>query len=108
MPQYMLQASYTAEALAALIKNPEDRTEGLNALTKKMGGKLVSLHFTMGDTDVVGVIETPDDTTAMAITLGIIAPGHIKSSKTTRLYTPAEMTAALKKAQGAGYKGPKG
>lgn len=108
MPQYMLQASYTAEALAALIKNPEDRTEGLSALAKKMGGKLASLHFTMGDTDVMGVIEAPDDIAATAIAFAALAPGHLKSTKTTRLYTAAELTAALKKAQGAGYKGPKG
>jgi uncharacterized protein with GYD domain len=108
MPQYMLQASYTAEALAALTKSPEDRTEGLRALAKKMGGKLVSLHFTMGDTDVVVVIEAPDDTAATAIALAAIAPGHLKSTRTTRLYTAAEMLTALKKAQGAGYKAPKG
>jgi uncharacterized protein with GYD domain len=104
----MLQASYTAEALGALTKNPEDRTEGVSALAKKMGGKLVSLHFTMGDQDVVGIVEAPDDTSAMAITLAVAAPGHLKSTKTTRLYTSAEMMAALKKAQKAGYKGPKG
>lgn len=108
MPQYLLQASYTAQALAAMTRNPEDRTEGIKALAKKMGGKMLSLYFTMGDNDVVLLIEAPDDTAASAFAFAAIEPGHLRSTKTTRLYTSAEMLAALKKAQGAGYKAPKG
>ena len=43
MAVYMTQFSYTAEAWAALVKNPADRTGGLKNLVEKMGGKL--LHF---------------------------------------------------------------
>ena len=107
MAQYLLQFSYTADAWAALAKNPVDRSAGIDALAKKMGGKLVSLHYTLGEYDGVGIIEAPDDVSGMAAVLAAMAPGHLKTTRTTRLYSPAELVSALKKSQGAGYKAPK-
>ena len=106
MPQFMLQFSYTPAAWAALTKNPVDRSEGLAAMSKQLGGKFVSLHYTMGNHDGVAVIEAPDDTTANAIVVAAISAGHLSHTMTTRLYTPAEIIGALKKAQGVAYKPP--
>jgi uncharacterized protein with GYD domain len=108
MPQYMLQFSYTAEATAALVKNPVDRTEGVGALAKKVGGKLVSLHYAFGDFDGVAVIEAPDDIAGMAAVLAAVEPGHLRKTKTTRLYSASDFVAALKKSQVVEYKAPKG
>jgi uncharacterized protein with GYD domain len=108
MPQYMLQFSYTQAAWAALTQNPVDRTPGVQAAAEKLGAKLISLHYTMGEYDGVGILEAPDDVTANALVLGVIAPGHIRVTKTTRLYTPAEIITSLKKAQGLNYKAPSG
>lgn len=108
MPRYMLQFTYQSETWAALSKNPVDRTDVVRALAKKLGGKMVSLDYTMGEYDGVCVLEAPDDTSAMAMVIAAVAPGHLKSTKTTRLYTPAEMLDVLKKAHGAGYQAPKG
>ena len=106
MAQYMLQFSYTADAWAALIKNPVDRSSGIAALCKKLGSKFVSLHYTMGEHDGVAILDAPDETTANSIVLAAAAPGHLRNTRTTRLYTPTEMVEVLKKAQGAGYKAP--
>jgi len=108
MAHYMLQFSYSADAWAALTKNPVDRSSGIAALCKKLGGKFVGLHYTMGEYDGLAILDAPDDTTANAIVLAAAAPGHIRKTKTTRLYSPAEMVDVLKKAQGAGYKAPQG
>jgi uncharacterized protein with GYD domain len=107
MPQYMLPFSYTAEAMAALSSNPVDRTAAVAALAKKLGGKSLGLMYTMGEYDGVAILEAPDDITAMAIVVAAGAPGHLKASRTTRLFTSSEFMAALKKSQGAGYKAPK-
>jgi len=106
MPQYMTQFAYTAQAWAALAQKPVDRSEGLRALAEKVGRRLVSLHYTMGEYDGVVVVEAPDDTTVMAIIIGAIAPGHLKATRTTRLYTPAEAMEAMRKAGGANYQAP--
>ncbi len=108
MAQYMLQFSYTSETWAALRRKPADRSKPLAALATKLGAKLISLHYTMGDYDGVAVIEARDDKTAMAVIIAAVAPGHVRATKTTRLYTVKEMLAALKKSAGAGYSAPKG
>jgi uncharacterized protein with GYD domain len=108
MPSYMLQFSYSAEAMAALSKGPVDRTEGVAALAKKMGGKLISLRYTMGEFDGVAIVEAPDDIAGLATTIAAVAPGHLKRTQATRLYSTAEFVAALKNSQGTGFKAPKG
>lgn len=108
MAQYMLQFSYTSAAWAALGKKPTDRSRPLAALAGKLGAKLISLHYTMGDWDGVAIIEARDDKTAMAVIMAALAPGHVRATKTTRLYTVRETIAALKKSGRAAYSAPRG
>jgi len=106
VPQYMLQFAYTSQAWAALAEHPADRSEDIAKVAKKVGAKFVSLYYTMGEYDGVAIVEAPDDGTAMALSIAATAPGHLRMGKTTRLFTPAEGVAAMKKAHGAGFKGP--
>jgi uncharacterized protein with GYD domain len=108
MAQYMLQFAYTAAAWSALSKKPEDRAKTLGKLVKRMGGKLGGLYYTMGEYDGVAMMEAPDDTTAMAIVVAALGPGHVRASKTTRLYSMDEMLGALKLSKGVKYEAPKG
>ena len=108
MAQYMLQFSYTSDAWAALGRKPEDRSKPLAALATKLGAKLISLHYTMGDWDGVALIEARDARTALAVVMAVLAPGHVRATKTTRLYTVKETLTALRKAGRVGYSGPKG
>ena len=104
MPSYLVQASYTAEAFAGLIKKPQDRTEVVRKAVEKLGGKLVGFWFSFGDQDVVVVVEMPDNISAAAIAVAIAAGGSLKSSKTTLLLSVEEGVAAMKKAATSGYK----
>ncbi|TAK24072.1 MAG: GYD domain-containing protein [Chloroflexota bacterium] len=106
MPRYMTQFAYTAEAWAHLAKNPVDRSAAIGALATRLGGKLISLDYTMGEYDGVIVSEGPDDITAMAIVIAAIAPGHVRATRTTRLYSPDEAIAAMKMAGTASYSAP--
>jgi uncharacterized protein with GYD domain len=104
MPSYLVQVSYTAEALAALVKNPQDRTEVVRKVIEKLGGKLNGGWLTFGDYDVAVVIEMPDNVSAAALALSFAAGGSCKDVKTTPLLTPDETLAAMKKAGTTGYK----
>ena len=42
MPHYMIQAAYTPEAVAAMARSPEDRSQALRGLCEKLGGKRTS------------------------------------------------------------------
>ena len=79
MAQYMLQFSYTSDAWAALGRKPADRSKPLAALVTKLGAKLISLHYTMGDWDGVALIEARDAKTALAVVMAVLAPGHMRA-----------------------------
>lgn len=106
MPQYMAQFSYTGQAWAALAQHPADRTEVIGGLAAKLGCRLLNLHYTMGEYDGLVILEAPDDIAVMAFIIAAHAPGHIKASKTTRLYSSAEAVDAMRKAGGATFQGP--
>jgi uncharacterized protein with GYD domain len=106
MPRYMIQASYTAEAIAALVSKPQDRTQGVRALLEKLGGQLDSFEYSLGEYDVMATYTAPDDTTATAIALAVTAPGHLKHFKTTKLLAPQEFMQAQQQAGGANYQAP--
>ncbi|HEX9438730.1 MAG TPA: GYD domain-containing protein [Roseiflexaceae bacterium] len=108
MPLYMIQFSYTAEAWATLTKNPQDRRTGLDAAAQKLGGRLASLHYCFGEYDGVVMAEAPDDTTACAIVLGAVSAGHLKSVKTTKLFTVEETMDAMRRAGSLAYQAPSG
>jgi uncharacterized protein with GYD domain len=103
----MIQFSYTSEAWSALTKQPEDRSSALGQLLEALGGRLESLDYTMGDYDGVAIAEAPDDTTAVAAVLAAVAPGHVRSTKTTKLISPSDIVTALQKAGSVTYRGPR-
>jgi uncharacterized protein with GYD domain len=106
MASYMIQAAYTAEAMAAFASNPQDRVAGIKALLERLGAKLEGIDFCLGDYDVVLTCTAPDATTAAAISLAAQAPGHLKAFKTTTLLSPDEFMAAQRMASGVSYRGP--
>ena len=106
MPLYMSQFAYTPEAWANLTRNPQDRTEAIAELAKKMGGRLVSLYYSFGEHDGIVLSDVPDDVSAAALAMAAAAAGHVRSIKTTRLFTAQEAVAAMKKAGGAALKPP--
>jgi uncharacterized protein with GYD domain len=104
----MTQFSYTHDAWVDLIKKPEDRSAPLKALAEAMGGKLIGLYYCFGEYDGVAFVEGPDDITHISSVLAVIAPGHVKTTKTTKLFTVDEMVEALEKAGAFTYQAPGG
>ncbi len=103
MPSYLFQASYTVEALNALIKKPQDRTEVVRKAIEKLGGKLVGLWLSFGEHDIVAVLEMPNNNSAAAMALAVGAGGAVCNTKTTPLLSVDEGMAAMKKAATSGY-----
>ncbi len=98
MPLYMIQASYTPEAIAAMVKSPQDRTEAIRPQVEGAGGQLRDVFFCQADYDVVIVYEAPDAEAANAVALAGIATGHLRAFKTTPLFTSAEIMGAMRRA----------
>ena len=103
MALYMYQAAYTAESMAAQIREPQDRIKAVTPALEAMGAKIVAGGYPFGEYDVLVIIEAPDDTTAASVALAVGAGGAVKSAKTTRLLSGEEWMESLRKAQGSPY-----
>ena len=103
MPLYMYQAAYTAESVAAQIKEPQDRIKVVTPALEALGAKILVGGYPFGEYDGLLVYEAPDDTTAAGVALAIAAGGAVKSAKTTRLLSGQEWIESLRKAQGSQY-----
>lgn len=103
MPSYMLQVAYTPEMIKSAIANPKDRTQHINQVIENLGGNLLGMWFCMGDYDVVGIFDMPDNEAAAALSLAIAGGGAVKAVKTTTLMSEAEVFSAMYKAQHCGY-----
>lgn len=106
MARYLAQAAYTAEAIATFVANPQDRAQGLGALIERLGGRMETFDYCLGEYDVMVIYSAPDDTSAVAIALATIAPGHLKGIKTTKLIAPDEFVEASRKAGAGNYQAP--
>lgn len=104
MPSYLVQVAYTSEAMAALVKKPQDRGSIVAKAIEKLGGSLKSAWLSFGDYDTIVVVDMPDNVSAAAFAIAISAGGSCRSVKTTPLLSVEEGVAAMKKASGSGYK----
>jgi uncharacterized protein with GYD domain len=99
MPQYLYQVAYTAESLAAQIKNPQDRLELVGKqLADAVGAKILAGGYSYGEYDISVIVEAADDVTMAAVAVAIAAGGAVKAAKTTPLLGGPQWVTALKKA----------
>jgi len=106
MAYYLFQASYTPEALSALIKKPENRIEIVSKTIEKLGGKVIGGWFCFGEYDVALVSDLPDNVSYATFAVAAAAGGALKANKTTPLFSPEDMLQLFKKAAQTGYRPP--
>jgi uncharacterized protein with GYD domain len=104
MPVYMYQAAYTAESLAAQIREPHDRIEAVRPAFEALGATFVAAGHPLGEFDILVIFEAPDDIMAASIAMAVGAGGAVRSAKTTRLLTGQEWVESLRMAHGTQYK----
>lgn len=104
MPYFCHQVSYTKEAWARLMQNPQDRLEAVRAPIEKLGGKMHVSFFAFGAFDVLAITEMPDTISAAAISMAFAGGGAVSHIQTTPLLTAAQAVEALRKASASGYK----
>ncbi len=107
MAYYLFQATYTAEAIANMVKAPQNRAEAVRVAVEKMGGRVEGFWFAFGEYDTVEIIQLPDNVSAAAFSMAVSAGGALKAIKTTPLLTMEESVAAMRKAPETGYRPPR-
>ena len=53
MPHYLSQVSYTPEAWARLVANPQDRIEAVRGPIEKLGGRIHNAFFAFGGDEML-------------------------------------------------------
>ncbi len=106
MPLYLTKFSYTPEAMARLVANPEDRRTVAQSSIESVGGRLHGFWYAFGPYDGYIVWEAPDNVSMTAVAAAIAGAGALRSLETTVLLTVEETLDAFRKAQGVGYRPP--
>ena len=97
MPKYLLQVSYTADGSKGLLRDGgSKRRTAARTLVESLGGKLESLYFAFGSTDVFAIADLPDNAAAAAASMTLASSGAT-TSKVTVLLTPEDVDQAVKK-----------
>jgi uncharacterized protein with GYD domain len=97
MPKYLLQTNYTLDGIRGVLsKGGSARKTAAQAAAKSVGGKVESLYFAFGGTDVYIVADLPDNSAAAALALTVSAGGGATCT-TTVLLTVDEIDSAAEK-----------
>ena len=89
MPHYIVLANFTDEG-ARNIKEFPKQMEAANQRAQAAGLK-VTRYFTMGQYDIVILVEAPNDEAVARTALAIGTQGHVRTT-TLRAFTEAEFT----------------
>ena len=104
MAKYLSKSCYTREGLSGLMKEGgTGRREAIEKVLASVGGKVESMYYAFGETDLYVIAEVPDNVTAAALSMIVNASGAASSTMTV-LLTPEEVDAAVKKT--ADYRPP--
>jgi len=99
MKAFLILASYNSQTWAALVKEPKNRLEVANPIIDNLGGKIVCAYLTFGDYDSVAIVDMPDDVTAAALSMALLASTAFKSVKTTPILSWKDAVEAMKQAK---------
>jgi uncharacterized protein with GYD domain len=95
MPTYVSLINWTDQG----IKNFRDtvrRAEDFRGLVQRNGGQVRQIVWTLGEYDVVGVVDFPDDETATVTLLQLGALGNVRT-KTMKAFDAEQMAAIIQR-----------
>jgi uncharacterized protein with GYD domain len=107
MAKYLIEAAYSQAGLKALVKDGgTGRKKVVEAAAKALGGRVESMYFAFGTSDVYAIVDAPDNITVAAFALAVGGTGIAAHLKTVVLLTPEEVDQAAKKSASSGYRAP--
>jgi uncharacterized protein with GYD domain len=97
MPKYLVEGSYTDEGLKGLIKDKATgRAAAIQKAAQSLGGKLDDIYYTFGNSDVILILDLPDNATAAGFAINAASTGLVRV-KTTPLLTVEDVDNAVGK-----------
>ena len=97
MAKYLIKANYAADGAKGLLKEGgTGRRAVVTKATEALGGRVEAFYFTLGATDAYLIVDTPDVTSAVALSLAVNSTGAVRI-ELTPLITCEEIDAAAHK-----------
>lgn len=96
MPRYVTLINWTDQGIAGF-QDSVDRYDAAQQQFEELGIRFVDVYWTLGDHDIVTVIEAPDDESATAALLKLGSAGNVRT-KTMRAFSRDEMRTVIDKA----------
>lgn len=95
MAHYIVLANFTDQGIRNIKDSPK-RADAFKKMAKKAGVTVKALYWTLGQYDVVAVLDGPDDISITALGLSIGSLGNIRS-QTLKAFTEPEIKKILGK-----------
>jgi len=89
MATYISLSSFTDQGIKTIKDSPK-RAEAVKAAAKKYGCEMTHLFWTLGQYDLVAIVEASDEISATAFALAVGAQGNIRS-QTLRAFSGNEI-----------------
>ncbi len=93
MAQYVALLNFTEQGVKGLKNSAQMRKQAEDAI-KGAGGRIIWQGLTMGQYDIVAVIELPGDEAALAVAIGQGMGGAVRS-QTLKAFSPEEVDAIV-------------
>jgi uncharacterized protein with GYD domain len=88
LSHYIILINWTEQGISKINESP-DRYSSFKALVEIAGGKLIGGYYTLGEYDVVIIIEAPNDEVVMSLMLKVSSAGKVRT-KTLKAFTAEE------------------
>ncbi|MFE0591347.1 GYD domain-containing protein [Micromonospora echinospora] len=98
MPTYVALLNWTDQGIRGY-RDTARRADAFAAATQKLGAKLLNIYWTVGQYDVVALVEAPDDETATAALLQLGGAGNVRT-ETLRAFGQEEIERIIAKTAG--------
>lgn len=95
MATYIALGNFTDQGIRS-VKDSTKRADAVKEAAKKFGASVTQIYWTLGQYDLVSIIEAPDDKSATAFALAVGAAGNVRT-QTLRAFSKDEMNGILGK-----------
>jgi len=95
MVAYVVLANFTDQGIRNVKDSPK-RADAFKEMAKTFGVTVKEIVWTQGRYDIVTVVEAPDESAAMSLSLSLSALGNVRT-ETLRAFSAAEMTTIVGK-----------
>ena len=95
MPRYVVLIDWTEQGVRN-VKDTVDRYEAASTQLEGLGVRFEDTYWTLGNHDIVSIVDAPDDESLAAGLLAVAGAGNIRTT-TLRAFTADEMRSVVGK-----------